>query len=85
MQFVWDKVLIILHGIKGKSCWSKEFLPLYPEAAENSKEMLEQNLKGKEEERKHGLEEHEVTFTKLELNPNRKKEEEWSQGWKGRE
>jgi len=82
MQFVWDKVPIILHGIKGKSYMSKEFLSLYLEAAENSKEMLEQNVKEKEE-RKHGLEEHGVTFTKPELKPNRKKR--WSQGWKSRE
>jgi len=76
MQFVWDKVPIILHGIKGNSGRSKEFMFLYPEAAENSKERLEQNVKEKEEERKHGLEEQGVTFTKPELNPNRKKKEE---------
>jgi hypothetical protein len=73
MQFVWDKVPIILHGIKGNLGRSKEFMFLYPEAAENSKERLEQNVKEKEEERKHGLEEQGVTFTKPELNPNRKK------------
>jgi hypothetical protein len=33
-------------------------------------------VKEKEEERKHGLEKHGVTFTKPELNPNRKKSEE---------
>jgi len=73
---VWDKVPIILHGIKGNSGRSKEFMFLYPKAAENSKERLEQNVKEKEEERKHGLEEQGVTFTKPELNPNRKKKEE---------
>jgi len=50
MQFKWNKVPIILHGIKGKSGRSKEFKYLYPEAAENSKKMLEQNVKKKEEE-----------------------------------
>jgi len=76
MKFVRDKVPIILHGIKGKSGRSKEFIFLYPEAAENRKEMLEQNVKEKEEERKHKLEENGVTFTKPELKPNRKKNEE---------
>jgi hypothetical protein len=76
MQFVWDKVPIILHGIKGNLGRSKEFMFLYPKAAENSKERLEQNVKEKEEERKHGLEEQGVTFTKPELNPNRKNKEE---------
>jgi hypothetical protein len=50
MQFEWDKVPIIIHGIKGKPSRSKEFRSLYPEAAENSKKMLEQNVKKNEEE-----------------------------------
>jgi len=49
MQFEWDKVPIILHGIKGKPGRSKEFKSLHPEAAENSKKMLDQNVKKKEE------------------------------------
>jgi hypothetical protein len=40
------------------------------------KERLEQNVKKKEEDRKHGLEEHGVIFTKPELKPNGKKKEE---------
>jgi hypothetical protein len=51
MQFEWDKVPIILHGIKSKSKpgKSKELKSRYLEAAENSKKMLEQNVKKKEE------------------------------------
>jgi len=76
MKFVWEKVPIILHGIKDKSGRSKEFMFLYPEAAKNRKEMLEQNVKKKEKERKHRLEKHGVTFTKPKLKPNRKKKDE---------
>jgi hypothetical protein len=52
MQFVWDKVPIILHGIKGNSSRSKEFMFLHPEAAENSKERLEQNFPRKKRKRR---------------------------------
>jgi hypothetical protein len=76
MQFVWDKEPIILHGIKSRVGMSQEFLSLYPEVAENSKEMLEQNMKEKEEEIEQGWEEHGVFFTKPELKQNGKKKEE---------
>jgi hypothetical protein len=47
-----------------------------PEGAENIMGVLQQNVKKKEEERKHGLEEHEVIFTKTELKQNEKKEDQ---------
>jgi len=67
MQFEWDKVLIILHGIKGKPGMSKEFRSLYPEAAENSKKMLEQNVKKKQEELEPRVEGQGGNCAKLEL------------------
>jgi hypothetical protein len=76
MQFVWDREPIILHGIKSRSGSSQEFLSLCPEGAENGKEMLEQNVKEKEEEMGQGFEENGVIFAKSELKQNGKKKEE---------
>jgi hypothetical protein len=54
--------------LKNGSGRPRESLSLYQERAENIKGVLQQNLKKKEEERKHGLEEHGVIFKKPELN-----------------
>jgi hypothetical protein len=50
--------------LKNGSGRPREFLSLYPEGAENIKGVLQLIVKKKEEERKQGLEEHEVIFTK---------------------
>jgi hypothetical protein len=62
--------------LKNGSGWPREFLSLYLEGAENIKGVLQQNVKKKEEERKHGLEEHGIMFTKPELKQNEKEKEE---------
>jgi hypothetical protein len=62
--------------LKNGSDRPREFLSLYPEGAENIKGVLQQNMKKKEEEWKHGLEEHGASFTKPELKQNEKEKEE---------
>jgi len=54
----------------------REYLSLYQEGAENIKGVLQQIVKKKEEERKQGLEEHGVIFTKPELKQNEKEKGE---------
>jgi len=53
--------------MKNGSGRPREFLSLYPEGVENIKGVLQQIVKKKEEERKQGLEEHGVIFTKPEF------------------
>jgi hypothetical protein len=62
--------------LKNGSSRPRESLSLYQEGAENIKGVLQQNVKKKEEERKHGLEEHGVIFTKPELKQNEKEKGE---------
>jgi hypothetical protein len=62
--------------LKNGSGRPREFMSLYLEGAENIKGVLQQNVKKKEEERKHELEEHGVMFTKPELKQNEKEKED---------
>jgi hypothetical protein len=72
MQFVWNMLTVVIHGIKNGTGSSRKFLSLYLDGAKNINGVLKQNGKEKEEGMEQMLGGHGMIFAKTrELPPPR--------------